>query len=284
MNTSTLSSTLGLATLLAALCSAPASAAPGPVDPQLDSIADEIIGSVRIAITAGNCDAAVNLLKSGLKSGRPKVSLLAGSMYEQGLCVKRDWDTAISFYALAADGGLNQGADRLAAGYADPVNGPDIAAALWWAQRGMSRLVIPYCPISDEALKDPDRFVAEIGTWEPARLATCNYVFAVSSMMTAELAYPELAADFNLGAEVRYIFYPGKPAVEIEKSETQEYAMLGVIDGDALRYRNRKDKTGGFEKAVNDVAKRALARYPQPPGISPDAKVHLGIGFFINHR
>lgn len=77
MNTSTLFSTLGLATLLAALCSAPASAAPGPVDPQFDRIADEIIGSVRIAITAGNCDAAVNLLKSGLKSGRPKVSLLA---------------------------------------------------------------------------------------------------------------------------------------------------------------------------------------------------------------
>ena len=220
MNKSTLSCTLSTAALLAALCATSASAAPGPVDPQLDRIADEIIASVRTAITAGNCDAAVNILKSGLKSGRPKVSLLAGSMYEQGLCVKRDWDTAISFYALAADGGLKEGADRLAAGYADPVNGPDIAAALWWAQRGMSRLVIPYCPISDAALQDPDRFVAEIGTWEPGRLATCNYVFAVSSMMTAELAYPELAADFSLGAEVRYIFYPGRPAVEIEKSET----------------------------------------------------------------
>ncbi len=103
-------------------------------------------------------------------------------------------------------------------------------------------------------------------------------------MMTAELAYPELAADFSLGAEVRYVFYLGRPAVEIEKSETQEYAMLGVIDGDALRYHNRKDKTGGFEKAINDVVKRALARYPRPPGISPDAKVHLGMGFFINHR
>jgi len=285
MHTSLLSSILRLAAVFAALSAPQVMAAATPEDAQTDRIADAVIRSVRNAIAGGNCDAAVYHLKDGLKSKRPKVALLAGSMYEQGLCVKRDWDSAVSYYALAADGGLDEGADRLAAGYADPANGPDIAAALWWAQqRRVGRLELSYCAIGTEAAQDPDRFVAELGKWEPERLAICNYVLGVSSMLQAELAYPELAAEFGLGAEIRYIFHPGKPAVELQQSETQEYAMLGVIDGDALRYRNRKDKTGGFEKTLNDVARRALARYPQPPGIPADAKVYLGTTFFISHR
>lgn len=74
----------------------------------------------------------------------------------------------------AHQGGLPEAAERLAAGYADPANGPDAAAALWWNLQGRSGVRTEACAISAEASKDPDRFVAELQGRAPAKLATCN--------------------------------------------------------------------------------------------------------------
>lgn len=278
-----LSSSLWLTAASAALCMASATAAPTRDDPETDRIAGQVVDSVRLSISAGNCDAAVYHLKGGLKANRPQVALLAGTMYETGLCVKRDWDTAVGYYALAYDGGLMKAAQRLAAGYADPANGPDMAAALWWGRQGHG-LRLSYCAVSKEASEDPDRFVAELDTWPASRLAACNYIVGVMSTVAAEVVFPERAGDFALGGNLDLRFVPSKPVFEVKMGEAQDYAMLGVLDGDALRFRHTKDKTGVFEKAVNDVATRALARYPQPPGIPATITLDMQYNFSIQHR
>jgi TPR repeat protein len=113
----------------------------------------------RRQIEARDCDYAVSRLAGWLKQGESKVFLLAATMYENGLCVKRDWSNAVNFYTAAFEKGLPEAADRRAAGYADPVNGPAIAAALRWAHKGRG-LDARVCAVSKDVRDDPEGFVA----------------------------------------------------------------------------------------------------------------------------
>lgn len=106
------------ATLLLAICGTAPHAGAGTRSGAL------AVDAIRGSIAAQNCQQAVDRLKSGLKNEYPEVFLLAGSMYENGICVRRDWDRAVTFYVQAHDAGEKDGAARIAAGYADPANGP----------------------------------------------------------------------------------------------------------------------------------------------------------------
>jgi TPR repeat protein len=249
-------------------------------DPAQDKAGDAAVHDVTIRIEARDCVSAVERLKAGLNKDMPKVALLAGTMYEHGVCVKRDWSKAVLFYSLAFNGGLTEAADRLAAGYADPANGPDVAAALWWGRQGRS-FNVPFCAVSKEAAGDPDRFITELNTWKPSRLAGCNYVVGVMSTVRAELKYPKLGVAYQVGGDVDLRFLPGLARIEVKQGDAREYALLGWVDGDTIRDRNTKQVTGIFEKTLSDVANRALARYPQPPGLPADAKIDVRYTFNI---
>jgi hypothetical protein len=246
----------------------------------------DTVSDIRQRIRMQHCDGAVADLKAGLKKGFTEVSLLAGSMYDNGICVKRDWDRALVFYIQAWQGGMKEAADRLAAGYAAPENGADVAAALWWSRRGSNQgeqaKGMPNCALSRAAADDMDRFVAELQTWPQGRLAVCNYLVGVMSMISAEVGYPELAAAYNVGADMHLRFQPAVPRIDLQRGEVREYNMHGVIDGDSIRERGSR-AVGGFEKALRDVADRALRRYPHPGGIPADTLIttdwHFGVEF-----
>jgi hypothetical protein len=127
-----------------------------------------------------------------------------------------------------------------------------------------------------------DRFVAELQSWPQARLALCNYVTGVMSTISAEVGYPDLAAAYNVGADMHLRFQPAVPRIDLQRGEVREYNMHGVIDGDRVRERGSRS-VGGFEKALREAADRALRRYPQPGGIPADTLVtsdwHFGIEF-----
>ena len=249
-------------------------------DPAQDKVGDAAVHDVKVRIEARNCASAVDRLKVWLSKDVPKIALLAGTMYEHGVCVKPNWSKAVSFYSLAFEGGLMEAAERLASGYADPANGPDIAAALWWGRQGRS-FNMPYCTVGKEAADDPDRFVAELNTWKPARLAGCNYIVGVMSMVTGELKYPKLGVAHQVGGDVDLRFFPGLARIEVKQAEAREYALLGWVDGDTLADRRTKKVTGVFEKTLSAVANRALARYPQPAGLPADAKIDVRYTFNI---
>jgi len=245
-----------------------------------DRAADSALEDVQRYIAARDCEGAVSRLKGWLKQGEPKVYLLAGTMYDNGLCVKRDWAKAADFYVLAFEKGLPEAADRLAAGYAEPTNGPDVAAALWWARKGRS-LKVSACRVSKDIGDDPEAFVTELGLWSPERLAQCNYIVGVLSTISAELSYPKSAAEAHVGGDVSVRFLPGQARIEVKQEGSQEYALLGWVDGDTFRDRWKPDVTGGFQKMLSELANRALARYPKAAGIPVDTKFEVTYSFGI---
>lgn len=235
-------------------------------------------------IARKECSGAVEDLKSGLKQGLPEVALLAGGMYDTGICVRRDWNRAVQFFGQAYNGGMLEAADRLAAGYAAPENGADVAAALWWANRGngLTWAVegLPGCKVSEAVVNDVDRFAAELQTWPQARLRACNYMVGVMSSLAAEVKYPSLALQYKVGGDVVVRFLPAVPSVELQQGQSREYLMVGWIDGDTTRARTTASMDG-FQKAVSAVANRALRRYPRPDGLPADALVKVQYHFQI---
>jgi hypothetical protein len=253
-----------------------ASALAGPSDGGKKA-ASTIVGR----IAAKDCSGAVAELKAGLQQDFPEVALLAGAMYENGSCVQRDWNRAAPFYIQAWQGGAERAADRLAAGYAAPENGPDAAAALWWAHRSRSGALrpegMPSCAVSDAAAADIDRFVAELQTWQPSRIAACTYMTGVMSTMSAEINYPELALKNDISGEVTLVFTPGVPRIEARQGTLDP----GFVDQDTKLIRP-KTRMAGFEKALGDVGDRAIRRYPRPAGIPADAQVRIRYRFQTN--
>jgi hypothetical protein len=220
---------------------------------------------VRDSIAARDCRTAVKRLNGGLADAYPEMFLLAGSLYENGVCVKRDWARAVTFYGQANEAGEHDGAARLAAGYADPANGPDVAAALWWAgKRPGFRL--KRCAVSEDAGADPDRFVAELSTWPKERLAYCNYVSGVLLTMSSEVKYPELALGLAVGGDVTLRFFPGVPRIELQRGASREYELLGRGRAHQLRERETQGARDSFVEALSGLADRALARYPHRDG------------------
>ena len=244
---------------------------------------EHAVAGITHRIQSRDCAGAVEWLKDGLKEKYREVAMLAGTMFEHGVCVRRDWMRAVDFYTQAHAAGMPEGAERLAAGFADPANGPDIAAALWWGWRGRA-FKSAECGVGKDAVDDPDRFVAELSTWRPERLAYCNYVVGVISTIASELRYPELAKIHALGGDLVLRFLPAVPRVELQKGEWREYPMFGVVSGDTLRDRGSKTVTTSIEKALGEVADRALKRYPQPAGIPADALVQVKYSFEIEYK
>lgn len=241
---------------------------------------EKAVSAIKGRIRLKDCAGAIDDLKTGLKKGFPEANMLAGSMYENGVCVKRDWERAIPFYIQAWEGGLREGADRLAAGYAAPENGADVAAALWWAVRGRGRDWLPECAVGRAAAADIDRFAAELQAWPQARLAMCNYVTGVMSTLAAEARYPAQAFVEGVGGHVGIRFLPAVPRIEMQRGGVQEYLLLGLVNGDAARERGSRS-ADGFEKELGEVADRALRRYPQPAGIPAAMVVKTSYDFQI---
>lgn len=239
----------------------------------------EVAAKVRLYIEARDCVAAVARLNEGVAKHYPEVNLLAGAMFENGVCFKADWDRAVGFYSNAADGGQKAAIYRLISGFAAPEHGPDMAAALWWANRPDSEFKVKICEVSEANRGDPDRFVAELRTWPQPHLALCNYMVGVLATMSDKIRYPENAQRYSLEGTVRLRFYPAVPRIDIKTAETTEQQPSGWVNGNALEDRKSRGVFGTFVAAMRQVADRALERYPQPAGIPPGSGVEIGFEF-----
>lgn len=220
-------------------------------------------------IEARDCAGAAILLREGLAQDYPKVDLLAGSMFEDGVCVKADWDRAVRFYSKAFAGGEKEAMYRLIAGFAAPEHGPDMAAALWWANRPKDEFSFKVCKVSELNRNDPDRFVEEVRAFPPARLATCNYLIGVLAAMSGEIRRPDIARMFSISGYVSVRFEPAVPRIA-----TQEYGM--TVWGDNHLQAERK---AVLEAAMRQAGERVLKRYPQPAAMVPDSVADMKFVF-----
>jgi hypothetical protein len=131
---------------------------------------------------------------------------------------------------------------------------------------------------------DPDRFVAVLGGWPPGRLEACNYIVGVLATLNAELRYPDRAGEYGLGGEVALRFHPGVRRIDVRKGQSQEYNLLGVVDGDVLGDRRSKVVKNSFEDMLRKLADRALNRYPHPGGIAQDMTIDIRYSFTVEQQ
>lgn len=215
------------------------------------------VAGVGERIRANDCEGVVKRLNAGLTAGYPEVALLAGNLFETGTCVKAGWNKAVHFYSLAYEGGIREGALRLAAGFAAGANGPDMAAALWWAKR--AGLQADSCTAGLPDTVDADQFVGALREWPAQRLAACNYVIGMISFIHAESRYPMAGVTREIAGRVEVTY---QPALIHFRTETP-------------------GATGPAWRGLGDVITRALhfagARYRKPPDIDPAWK----IGFVV---
>lgn len=229
-------------------------------------------------IKAGNCTGAVKRLNEALPDNNPRVDFLAASMFDNGTCVKPDWKSAARLYEKAHDGGIHAAAYRLAAGYAAPDGGPDIAAALWWLAHTNPAMWVDGCEVPSAAVADPDRFVAELKSWPAHKLTACNYAAGVVASVSVEVHYPESALVQDRQGQFRLRFSPGLGRIEIQSGKTGS-ANCWTSAKTASCGPNAKIDAGSFEETLLQVAQRALQRYPKPEGIDPAWQVSILFNF-----
>jgi hypothetical protein len=177
---------------------------------------EKAVAGVGERLRANDCGGAVKALNTGLQAGYPEVALLAGTMFE---------------------------------GFAAAANGPDTAAALWWAKR--ARLDADFCTARLPATSDPDRFVEALRAWPARDLEVCNYVVGEMSFISAEARYPMAGIAREIAGRSEVVFTPARSHFESEARGATRPAQDGLA------------------AVLTRAISMAGARYRKPEGIPP---------------
>ena len=228
---------------------------------------EQAVDDVVAAVVQRDCAAAVSKLNAGLAKAYPEVVLLAGRMYEEGICLKPNWDRAVTFYQRALNAGQSTAAARLAAGYAAPVGGRDRATALWWALRAKTSLPAE-CNAVASLVDDADRFVAALKAWPAGQLDACAYSAAVMAMILGELGSPELPVTYGVQGKIKLAFVPAEGRVDLAEDGI-ETAMPTGVQGAAGAAGDRNGGRKALLAYAKDVSDRALRRYERPTAVPP---------------
>ena len=259
---------LGPALLVATAALAADAQTPQRQRPEMTRAESLAINGVIVALEHKDCSRAVARLNSGLAQSYPGFFMLAGSMYEDGLCLKPNWERAERMYLRAHEAGHADGMLRLVAGYAQ--GGRDPGAALWWAQRARRLLAPADCKVGPGDAEDPDRFVAVVRAWPRERMNACLYVLGVTARVMGDVDYPASALVFDIAGTVEMRFKPAAGTIEWRTLAIEEPQMMGVVDGDTLRDRGSRRVQRALETHLREIGTRALRAFPRPAGV-PEA-------------
>ncbi len=247
-----------------ALAAAAAQAAQRPDETRAEVIATE---GVVVAIQHGDCKLATERLNAGLANKYPGFYLLAGTMYEEGLCLKPNWERAVQMYQRAVGAKHMGGVGRLVAGYADRSRDP--AAALWWAHQPGGVPMPGACRMAAFVLESPDALVAELRAWPAQRLAACVYAVGVLAAVSGDAQYPRYAAEHALAGTIEVSFQPASGTLEWRTVELQAKQIPGLVSSGALLDRASRSVRDELESSLRQVGERALRRFERPAGIDP---------------
>jgi hypothetical protein len=247
-------------------------------DPAIGYWEADAVRRVWTYLDARECAGAVKELNAGLSRRYTLVTVMAGAMYEEGLCLTRNHERAVTMYEQAyAAGRRQQAAGHLAALYASPGPGQDKAAALWWAKRS-GQPVSDDCGLDRVPLEDADAFVKAVAALPAGRLDACNYVAGVVGMLTGDMEFPSRAAAFGLKGTVRLVFSPAIPAFDVQVRELETIQLGGLLNGDVLRDDLPAAKKE-FVRYMHEKTQRALKRFARPTSVPADWKMTLEFAF-----
>ena len=186
-------------------------------------------------LEAADCPGAVRALNEALPGGESAVLVLAGAMFEEGICLKANWERAVRLYTRASEAGSPLARWRLAAGYGSAAAGPDVGLALWWSHR--AEVLPPPCRVAGFAdTMEADRFVAAVNAWPAGQAAACAWVGAVWAGLNAGARYDASLQRLQFAGRVRVTFDPAAGrflAEELESSTDRREWRAG--DDDASR-------------------------------------------------
>lgn len=258
----------GLAAVLWALAPV-ATAEPGKADPAITHWEADGVRRIWTYLKDGDCAGAVKEVNAGLSRKYAVVMVMAGAMYEDGLCLKRNPERAIALFEQAyAAGRTMQASGRLAALYAAAGPAQDKAAALWWAQRGAGT-VAALCTGATLPLEDADAFVKALAALPPGRLDACNYVAGVLGMIQGDVEFPSRAATFGMTGSVQLVFLPAEARFEVKGTDLGTVQLGGLVHGDAVRD-DRPLVRNEFVNHLTEMTRGALQRFAKPAAVPPD--------------
>lgn len=247
----------GLVLALTAVCQMAAA--------QQDELPDSVGRDLLYLVRGGDCPAAIRLLNERLKNLGDRYLVFTGAMYENGVCLKRDWDRAVSYYVRAADMGDVVAQRRLAAGYFDPANGVDLASTLWWAHQA-STPGLQQCKVANFSQSmQPEAFVAVRQKWDLPNVRACAYVLSVFGGDPSDPYYPFAAATAEEEGTVRLRYEPGQ----------------GRFEERRWRVGEAKDGKSNLLGYVHDAALTAISRYRDVPPVDPAWTVDLEWKFVL---
>jgi hypothetical protein len=221
------------------------------------------------AIAQRDCARAASQLNAGLAKGHAELMLLAGAMYEEGVCLKPNWERAVNFYEKAAAAGRPEAVARIAAGYAAPTGGSDAAAALWWALKAKTAMPAA-CMQAASVADDADRFVNALKAWPAGQLAACVYVAAVLATIQGDIAGPGTAAAYGHRGKVRFSFDAARGRIDIAEELTAAPAPANVLADATQREANLRVAREALSARLRELADRALKRYAKPAAVPAD--------------
>jgi hypothetical protein len=235
-----------------------------------------------VAVRGNDCPLAVRRLNAALPKRYPGVLMLAGSMFENGICVKPDWARAERMYLAAGEAGHNGALLRLVAALAD---GRDVAAALYWAHVSRRLTLPPVCSVPGFAVDQPEAFVQALQGWTPARRAACNYVVGVLAHPVSDIDYPVDAMAWGQGGRFNMEFVPAEGRIDWQAVERDTLSdSYGVLDGSAaaIDRAGRRNRTR-LDRYLAETGKNALQRYTRPGEVPADWRIEMQFAFVINH-
>ncbi len=238
---------------------------------------------IRTSVAEGDCPGAVNRLKEGVKKLLPDVLVTAGAMFENGVCLKADWDKAVNLYQMAEKEGSKHAKARLASSFAAP--GKENALAFFWAAKSLREHPQSEAHIKCIPQNNPDTDLEGINRaleqMSPSAWASCLYVIGVYFDVLAETRYPIEASKYRLSALVRMEFIPATGTIHWTQSEVRVRGFkMEVRDAthekyDATEYAELTSMLR-YGKLKSDAA---LARFPRPTDINSADRHVLRINF-----
>lgn len=265
------------ATLAALLLAAAATgAAADAMRPETTRAESEWLDGVHSALRHRDCPRVVSRLNDGLEKRYPEAYVMAGAMYEQGLCVKAQWDRAATMYQRALAAGHRGGHFRLVAGLAER-NAP---VALWWAQEA-DRIRLPEaCRVPAERHRDAEAFAAALQAWPAGRIPACAYLAGVIAAVSGEMEYPGDAIGELVSGAIRMQFSPAEGRIDWVPQELSQYSVAQQQRDQPMR-RQTSERLRAY---AEEVGRRALARFPRPDGIDPSWQATMEFRFDFSFR
>jgi hypothetical protein len=190
-------------------------------------------------------------------------------MYEQGLCIKSNWERAVGFYERASAAGRSEAMARIAAGYATREGGQDLAATLWWALRARTSLP-DVCAQLVSLVNDADQFVAALKAWPAGRLESCAHVAAVMASVQGEAGATNYGGEFGQQGTVRFTYDPSNHQIDVVEQVSAVPLASGVVADAATIEQQQRAERAAFSASLRQLADHALKRFNKPSGLPAD--------------